>query len=169
MNSIKRLTFATLAALAGLLIQPSTRADNHGRGNDDKNKGERGEARATFTKWVIGGGPFMEGVVGGDVGPGSFTGKVLQFQDVPGPGGVTVRRIEAIYNFKGSKYSFTALVHVEQTGSGNGSKAVIIGVVTDGWRKGQAIDGNYTQVDVVVMGVTSPTFKGALEINDRKN
>jgi len=64
---------------------------------------------ATFTKWMIGEGPGMAGVVGGAVGEGAYAGKVLDY--VPGP--TTV--VEATYQFNGSTRPFTALVHVEQT------------------------------------------------------
>ena len=81
---------------------------------------------ATFTKWMVGEGPGMAGVVGGAVGEGAYVGKVLDFN----PGPTTV--IAAIYQVDGSERPFTALVHVEQTGL----HAVIPGAVTDGWGKG---------------------------------
>ena len=52
---------------------------------------------ATFTKWLVGEGPIMAGVVGGAAGEGAYAGKVLDFD----PGPTTV--IAAIYQFKGSK------------------------------------------------------------------
>ena len=70
--------------------------------------------------------------------------------------------IEALYHFNGSKHSFTALVHVEQTGL----KAVIIGVVTEGWLKGNMVQGEYTQITCVqAPSSTSGTcFQGTLDI-----
>jgi hypothetical protein len=47
--------------------------------------------------------------------------------------------LEALYHFTGSRHSFTALVHVVQSGSANGSTAVITGVVTDGWLEGNLV------------------------------
>jgi hypothetical protein len=91
--------------------------------------------KSTFTKWVTA-APIMAGVVGGAVGDGSYAGEVLKMT----PGTTTV--IEALYHFKGSKHSFTALVNVEQTGL----KAVITGVVTEGWLKGSQVKGEYTQI-----------------------
>jgi hypothetical protein len=58
----------------------------------------------TFTKWMVGEGPEMAGVVGGAVGKGAYTGKVLDFN----PGPTTV--IAAIYQLDGSERPFTALV-----------------------------------------------------------
>ena len=83
---------------------------------------------ATFTKWVTD-WPNMAGVVGGSVGDGAFSGKVLDYD----PGPTTV--IAALYHFGGSRHAFTALMHVEQTGL----HAVLVGVVIDGWGKGKLV------------------------------
>ena len=82
---------------------------------------------ATFTKWMVGEGPLMAGVVGGAAGEGVYAGKVLDY--APGP--TTV--IAATYRFDGADRPFTALVHVEQTGL----DAELSGVVIDGWQKGR--------------------------------
>jgi len=183
MKTIRFLTFAALAA-ALLLQTPISRADGHGQRGDDHGKkgdghGQRGdnngkgdrdcrEAQTTFTKWII--APFppstgifanMGGVVGGDVGAGSFIGEALTF-DLDGSTGVIT--IEAVYHFHGSKHSFTANVHVVQTGL----IGVVTGVITDGWRKGHVVEGQYTQVDCD----KAPTFtcyQGTLEIEDDSN
>jgi hypothetical protein len=115
------------------------------------------EAKSTFTKWVTA-WPNMAGVVGGAVGGGSFTGEVLKYSPGADPGSVT--KIEALYHFEGPKHSFTALVHVEQTDL----KAVIIGVVTDGWLKGHAVEGEYTQITLAPEGISAPAYQGTLEI-----
>ena len=81
---------------------------------------------ATFTKWIVGEGPEMAGVVGGAVGEGVYAGRVLDMQMGP------TTTVEALYGFQGSERAFRALVHVEQTGL----EAVISGVVIDGWGKG---------------------------------
>ena len=109
---------------------------------------------ATFTKWLVGEGPIMAGVVGGAVGEGTYAGKVLDMN----PGPTTV--IAATYQFNGSKRAFTALVHVEQTGL----EAVITGVVTDGWGKGNAIKGEYTQITCDHDGITSDCWRGTFDI-----
>src|SRR6476620_8680510 len=88
-------------------------------------------AAATFTKWLIGEGPDMAGTVGGAVGDGTYTGRVLEMAAGP------TTAIEARYRFSGSNRQFTALVHVEQTGL----DAVITGVVTEGWGKGHQVVG----------------------------
>ena len=144
------LKFAALTALAvTLLCQTSiTRADDRGKRD---NLGQ--QAKVTFTKWVTA-WPLMAGVAGGVVGDGSFAGEVLKYTSGP------VTTIEALYHVTGPKHSFTALVHVEQTGL----KAVIIGVVTDGWLKGHAVQGEYTQIVCEHDGIASPCYQGSLEI-----
>jgi hypothetical protein len=109
---------------------------------------------ATFTKWMIGEGPGMAGVVGGAAGEGAYEGKVLDY--IPGPTMV----IEARYQFNGSTRPFTALVHVEQTGL----KAAITGVVTEGWGKGGLVTGEYTEIKCDHDGITTDCWRGTLEI-----
>ena len=116
-----------------------------------------GDADNTFTKWVTG-FPAMAGVVDGDVGSGSYAGEILKYT----PGTTTV--IEALYHFNGSKHAFSALVHVEQTGL----KAVISGVVTEGWLKGHTVEGTYTQI-TCTQAPDGNCFQGSLEILRRSS
>ena len=111
---------------------------------------------ATFTKWMINEGPDMAGVVGGAVGEGTYVGKVLDFE----PG--TTALIDARHHFIGSDRSFTALVHVEQTGL----EATISGVVTDGWGKGTLVTGGYKEIQCDHDGVTTDCWQGTLEVGD---
>lgn len=110
---------------------------------------------ATFTKWLVGEGPAMAGIVGGTAGEGTYVGKVLDM--TPGP--TTV--IAAIYQFNGSKRPFTALVHVEQTGL----EAAITGVVIDGWGKGSPVHGRYDQIKCDHDGITTDCWQGTLDID----
>jgi hypothetical protein len=109
---------------------------------------------ASFTKWMIGEGPGMAGVVGGAAGEGAYAGQVLDYSEGP------TTAIEARYQFKGSTHPFTALVHVEQTGL----EAVITGVVTDGWGKGNLVTGQYTEIKCEHDGVTTDCWRGTLDI-----
>lgn len=111
-----------------------------------------GDAENTFTKWITA-YPAMAGVVGGDVGTGTYAGEILKYT----PGTTTV--IEALYHFNGSRHSFSALVHVEQTGL----EAVISGVVTDGWLKGSPVEGKYTQI-TCTQAPSGTCFEGKLDI-----
>ena len=82
----------------------------------------------------------MAGVVGGDVGRGAFTGEVLASTGAGSPEDPAF--IHAHYHFNGRFHSFTADVHVTQILN----KAVIIGVVIDGWLEGNLVEGEYTQI-----------------------
>jgi hypothetical protein len=108
--------------------------------------------QSTFTKWITT-APAMAGVVGGAVGDGSYAGEILKYTEGP----TTV--IEALYHFNGSKHSFAALVHVEQTGL----NAVISGVVTEGWLKGNQVKGAYTQI-TSKKSPNGTAFQGTLDI-----
>jgi hypothetical protein len=43
-------------------------------------------------------------------------------------------------------------------------KAVIIGVVTDGWLKGNLVEADYTQIQCSHDGITADCYQGALDI-----
>jgi len=145
----KNLTFAALATLAVALVSltPITRADTRGK-RDDHGQ----QAIVTFTKQKINtpGLPVpglianMAGVGGGDAGDVLFTGEILKSVVVPGVPNVV--ELVAFYHITGSEHSFSALVHVVQPLTGLGSKGTIIGVVTDGWLKGHALEGEYTVI-----------------------
>jgi hypothetical protein len=142
-KGFRRMVLVLAAAVAVLTISLSAEiASANGRGN----------AENTFTKWITV-FPAMAGVVGGDVGNGTYAGEVLKYT----PATTTV--IEALYHFNGSRHSFTALVHVEQTGL----KAVISGVVTEGWLKGHLVRGRYTQI-TCSQAPDGTCFRGHLDI-----
>jgi hypothetical protein len=108
----------------------------------------------TFTKWMVGEGPGMAGVVGGGAGEGAYAGTVLDMK--PGP----TTTVEARYEFHGAERQFAALVHVEQTGL----HAVITGVVIDGWRKGEPVTGEYTEIQCEHDGITSDCWQGTVTV-----
>jgi hypothetical protein len=115
------------------------------------------DAENTFTKWVTE-WPNMAGVVGGDVGRGAFAGEVLDavFPSTPDDPGF----IHALYHFNGRLHSFTADVHVTQVRN----KAVIIGLVIDGWLEGNLVEGEYTQIQCTHDNKTTDCFRGTLDI-----
>ena len=145
-RSIRRRSLALVAAvmLLTLSLGAGTALADGGRHQRD--------AESTFTKWVTA-YPAMAGVVGGDVGPGTYAGEILKYT----PGTTTV--IEALYHFTGSRHAFTALVHVEQTGL----RAVISGVVTDGWLKGHPVQGAYRQI-TCSQAPDGTCYQGTLDI-----
>ncbi len=139
----------SLALIAGAMLL--TLSLGAGTALADGHRGH-GDAENTFTKWITA-FPTMAGVVGGDVGSGSYAGEILKYT----PGSTTV--IEALYHFNGSRHTFSALVHVEQTGL----NAVISGVVTDGWLKGHPVEGRYTQI-ACSQAPDGTCFQGSLDI-----
>ncbi len=101
----------------------------------------------------------MAGVVGGDVGTGVYVGEVFKMSTDNVTG---VTEIVAFYHFNGPTHSFTALVHILQAGTVTGSKAVIGGGVTDGWLRGHAVEGEFTQIAIDHDGGTG--YQGTLDI-----
>lgn len=136
-----------VALLALSLGTGVTSADSHR---------DRAAAENTFTKWITT-FPAMAGVVGGDVGAGAFAGEILTYTPGNTPTDPTV--IEALYHFNGSRHSFTAAVHVEQTGL----SAVVTGVVTDGWLRGNPVRGQYTQISCAE-SPNGTCFRGTLDV-----
>jgi hypothetical protein len=111
------------------------REDENGAIGEGKREGGH-IFNVTFTKWVTD-WPNMSGIVGGDVGAGTFSGEVLAFA----PGTVTTN-IEALYHIQGGIHSLTAHNFVTQN---EGTRtAVVSGVVIDGWLKGRKVNGNYS-------------------------
>lgn len=111
-------------------------------------------ANSTFTKYISS-WPEMAGVVGGDVGEGTYSGTILNYE--PGDASTV---IDATYRFHGSTHSFVANVHVVQTGL----DAVITGLVTDGWLSGNQVRGQYRQITCNLSGSPTDCFQGSLDI-----
>lgn len=111
---------------------------NKVEGNDIRDNENTGHTfDATFTKWITN-YPFMSGIVGGDVGTGTYTGEVLSLVTV---GYIT--NIEALYHFNGRVHSFTAHVFVTENDAPGVGTAAITGKVTEGWLKGASVTGEY--------------------------
>ena len=146
MNKINKLTFGTLAALiAALCFQsPLMGAANEAASNE----GDHGVAKITFVKYVNvvlnqpGLIATMTGVGEGDAGDVLFEGEVLQQGTVPPSG----RNVVAFYHFTGTKHSFSALIRGLTPVAGIGLKGYIVGVVTSGWLKGHALEGEWTVI-----------------------
>jgi hypothetical protein len=125
--------------------------------------GAQGQAfDISFTKWIAG-FPNMAGVVGGDVGAGTFTGEILNISSVG-----TITKIEALYHMHGSRHSFTAHVYVVENDAIG--KAAITGLVTSGWLKGASVEGEYTVYStcpIATPGNSNGTlcFQGELELH----
>ena len=123
----------------------------------------------TFTKWVTTSPPApgvlanMVGVVGGDVGPGTYTGEVLSMNTVG-----NLISIKALYHFHGSKHAFTAELNVTQDESAG--TATITGRVTEGWLQGASVTGEYTVMAVCPLETPDNAegtmcYQGALHVH----
>jgi len=146
---IRALALTAVVVLTTLALGAGVAAADGGR--------DSRHAETTFTKWVAG-YPNMSGVVGGDVGAGTYSGTIISLVDTP-----TSRTINAIYRFRGADYSFNALVHVVANGRVVGSTAVVTGVVTDGWLAGNVVSGGYEQI-ACAQAPSGFCFQGTLDI-----
>lgn len=115
----------------------------------------------SFTKWVNG-FPHMEGIVGCDVGVGTFDGLVLNAPDLTAP----VTKVVAEYGFvcEQADHSFRALMDVRQDNQTR--TAVLNGIVTEGLYIGAQVHGNYDVIscDETPNDFPGTCFKGTLRI-----
>jgi hypothetical protein len=110
-------------------------------------------ADATFTKWATSlpadpstsAGVRMTGIVGGDVGPGRYTGEILS-DDTTSQPGFWLGHVR--YELHGSRHTVIADLHItEDDRSPALITATIDGVVTEGWLEGAHVTGQYRQWD----------------------
>jgi hypothetical protein len=158
-------SFKGWSILLGLVLVTTTAGAALARNSD-----ARGHTfDSTFTKWVTTSPPApgvvanMMGVVGGDVGPGTYEGEVLSLNTV---GNIT--SIEALYHFNGSKHAFTAELNVTQDESAG--TATITGHVTEGWLKGASVTGEYNVLALCPLETPDNAygtvcFQGALHVH----
>ena len=145
--------FALTAAVTLVALSLSAGTALADGGRDHRN------AENTFTKWITDfNAGTMAGVVGGDVGVGTYAGQITSFAQTS-----TGFVIDAAYHFNGSKHAFTASVHIVQTGFANGATAVIAGWVAEGWLNGNRAEGEYTQV-ACTQAPNETCFQGTLDI-----
>jgi hypothetical protein len=155
MKITNKLTFAALAVIAvTLLLQiPITRAGDNGR--------HRRDATIAWTKWITqnisppgADGIFatIEGRAGGDIGEGTVTGEAFNAvatTQVDGTTTTVTTVFNAIYHFVGSKHSLTVHFDAVQTrvvnAAGTTVSGLVSGVVTEGWLKGNVVEGEYTR------------------------
>ena len=97
----------------------------------------------------------MAGVVGGDVGPGTFVGRVIG-GDVTSRAGFRPGHARA--EFHGSKHSFVADVYPTENDLITPIAATIEGVVIRGWMKGARVTGQYTLLDTCAIPTPGNVF-----------
>jgi hypothetical protein len=150
-TTIGRRALAIIGAAALLTLALGAGIASADGGRDHRN------AENTFTKWIAG-YPNMAGVVGGDVGTGTYAGEILT-RSGTGTAADPIL-ITADYHFHGSHHDFTARVDIVEIGTA----ATISGIVTDGWLKGNVADGEFSVIACDHDGTTSTCFQGTLDI-----
>ena len=95
----------------------------------------------TFTKWFINNTGGMTGFVGGDVS-GSFGGQVLGFNPLAKG---NIFQLSALYDVSAGPQSFAATIQGQQ--NNQTGKAVLNGVVTDGWSAGSQVHVEYDVIN----------------------
>jgi hypothetical protein len=149
--SMRRTMGLMLAVVLAAGFAVTAQAGTAGKASSDAGRNRR-NADVTFTKWVTSlpdnpstlAGISMAGVVGGDVGQGTYAGMVISDDTTSRPG---FWLAQALYGFRGSDHSFVAhnLITEDQTTSP--ITATIRGFVVSGWMKGAIVTGGYTLLD----------------------
>jgi len=153
MKGIRTRAVAVIATVMLLSLSLGVGVAAADGGRDHRN------AENTFTKWITDfNAGTMAGVVGGDVGDGTYAGQILTFGGT-GTASDPVK-ITADYHFFGARHSFTARVNIVQIAD----HASISGVVTDGWLKGNLAEGEYAVVSCNHDGSSTDCFQGTLDI-----
>ena len=140
-----------LAVVVAASVAVAAQARPAGTTSPAGGRGHR-SADVTFTKWVTSlpadpsktlAGSGMAGVVGGDVGEGTYAGMVVKDDTTSMPG---FWLGQALYGFFGSEHSFVAYNFItEDDRDPKTITAKIRGVVIVGWMKGARVTGEYTQ------------------------
>jgi hypothetical protein len=156
-TSLRIIVLAALAIAAGFGVYspsagtPVASADGFGR------------TEVTFTKWVTGPGSGgvifnMAGVVGGDIGTGSFVGEVLNAEEFANG---KIVKITADYHLNGSLHQSNLRLTVWQF---DNNFAILTGAVTSGWRAGGYAFGTYKVLATCPGNPAGPCFQGTLYI-----
>ena len=122
----------------------------------------------TFTKWITDFSAWpvlpLGGVVGGDVAAGTVGGQGV----VTSLAGEKIFMLQATYVVNAGDRSFTAEIHGTQINKSN--RAVLNGVITDGWRAGARVHVEYDVLDCSLAEggagapAGTPCFQGTIRI-----
>jgi hypothetical protein len=152
MKKVKFLAMLALAVTSLFLTSTTTRADE-----------EPSDAKITWTKHITAFLPdgdifaTIAGEAAGDIGSATLTGDAFNPVAPLDGGRIT---FEAEYRFVGAKHSVTVRFRAIQSPDLSG---VVVGVVTDGWLKGNVVTGTY-QGRVCDEGVNLKCFDGTFLI-----
>lgn len=137
-RSIKRRWITVALALLASVVGVVSSLGKHVARAADIAGGDH-DHTVMFTKWMTT-EPNMEGVItGGDVGPGTFTGVVLDVKKDTPP---QIWQAEVLYQIHGTDgRSFDATLEVTENDVTN--KATLYGTITNGWLQGAQVQGGY--------------------------
>ena len=117
----------TVVLAAGFTV--AAQAQTARSASADGNRSHR-SADVTFTKWLTSfpndpsaAGASMAGVVGGDVGEGSFVGKIIKDDTSSKPG---FWLGQALYGFNGSRHAFVAYNFITEDDTASPVTATIV-------------------------------------------
>jgi hypothetical protein len=145
----RTMVMLVVVLAAGFAV--TAQADTAGKARSESGRLRR-NADVTFTKWVTSppdnpptlAGISMAGVVGGDVGQGTYTGMVISDDRASKPG---FWLAQALYGFRGSEHTFVAHNLITEDDTTNPITGTIRGFVTSGWMMGARVTGEYTLLD----------------------
>jgi hypothetical protein len=139
------------------------------------NRDHERDVVVTFTKWVTAVVPpvpaeaagsrfLLAGVVAGDA-TGSLVGEVIDRRvSTTGTISAQIVALDALYELRAADRSFTTLVHGAQN---NGThKAILDGIIVDGWRTGARVHVAYDVISGCVGKPAGPCFQGTIRVSD---
>jgi hypothetical protein len=173
---MRRTMGLMLAVIVAAGFAVSAQAGTGGKAQPDGARAKR-NADVTFTKWVTSppenpptlAGISMAGVVGGDVGQGTYSGMVISDDRESKPG---FWLAQALYGFRGSEHSFVAHNLITEDDTASPVTATIRGFVTSGWMTGARVTGEYTLLDPCPISTPgnvlgTACFQGTLHLQRR--
>ena len=149
---MRRTMGLMLAVIVAAGFAVTAQAGPAGKASSDGAARIRRNADVTFTKWVTSppenpptlAGISMAGVVGGDVGEGTYSGMVISDDTTTKP---NFWLAQALYGFKGTEHSFVAHNLITEDHTTTPFTATIRGFVISGWMTGARVTGEYTLLD----------------------
>jgi len=146
------------AAILALALIAGFGAATHLQGTHVASADGFGRTEVTFTKYLTA-FPNMAGVVGGDVGNGTYAGEILTYDPTIAGGKITL--ITADYHLNGSLHQSNVRLTVWQF---DNNFAILSGAVTSGWRAGGHAFGIYKVLSTCPGNPAGPCFQGTLYI-----
>jgi len=167
---MRRIALSLLALLAAggcngsNATDPLSREMNAGvRLSADQSSNEAAATEITFTKWITT-YPAMAGFTSN--GPGTYAGKLLK--RIPFDNGVIIQ-LQALYMItdpSGEGRSFTALIEGQE--NLQTQRAVLNGVITEGWRAGARVHVTFDVITPCEFGTRNTCFQGTIRVQPQQ-